>query len=50
MLVDPLGESIVLGRRPTSLEFGTVLAQTVELEIESIFEIGEFGGDDCLLG
>jgi hypothetical protein len=50
MFVDPLGESVVLGRRPTSFEFCAVLSQTIQFEVESIFEIGEFGRDDCLLG
>ena len=46
MFVDPFGEGIVLGRGPTSFEFGAVLPQAIELEVESIFEIGEFRRDD----
>src|SRR5260370_7422080 len=49
MFIDPFGQSIILGRGPTSFEFGAVLPQAVQLEVESIFEIGEFRGDDRLL-
>jgi hypothetical protein len=44
------GEGVVLGRRPAAFEFCAVLSQTVQLEVEGIFEIGEFRRDDCLLG
>src|SRR5260370_2259216 len=50
MFIDQCGQSIILGRGPTSFEFGAVLPQAVQLEVESIFEIGEFRGDDRLLG
>src|SRR5438552_10428234 len=50
MFVDPLGQGIIFCRRPTSFEFGAVLPQAVQLEVEGIFEIGEFGRDDCRLG
>src|SRR4030088_1251666 len=50
MLVDPFGQGVVFGWCPTAFEFGAVLAQTVQLEVEGIFEIGELRGDDGLLG
>src|SRR5439155_11981635 len=50
MFVDPLGQGIIFCRRPTSFEFGAVLPQAIELEVEGIFEIGEFCRDDCRLG
>jgi hypothetical protein len=50
MFVDPFGQGIILGGSPTSFEFGAVLSQAIEFEVEGIFEVGEFRGDDCLLG
>src|SRR5260370_33402978 len=37
---------MILSPSPTSFEFGAGLPQTIELEVESIFEIGEFCRDD----
>ena len=50
MVVDPLGEGIIFGRRPASFELCAVLPEAIELEVESVFEIGELRRGDCLLG
>lgn len=50
VLGDPLGESIVLGRYPTTFELGTILALAIELKVEGVLEVGKLRGGDGLLG
>ena len=50
MLIDPLGQGIILSRGPTSFKFGAVFPEAVKLEVEGVLEIGELGRDNRLLG